>query len=763
MMFTVFPVVFFLTVLLGHVPGASAEKESFDLGSFVTDNRETWKIDADKMSYDQNLGMYEGEGNVRMTSGERFITADRAALDTKNQKVELWGNAFLRFGKNWLKGEHVVWNLDTETGWLDGGTIFFSESRFYVGGKYLAKTGDTQYEVKNGFLTSCTPDHPDWNLHYTNMQIDTDGNAWMKNTSFWTYGLPVAYSPLAALPVVTDRQSGFLLPWGGVSNMNGFETELPFYWAFRDDMDMTFYGRYMEERGWMSGLEYRVSNSTLGEGIWQLNYMNDQIDKSRLAKYGYSYEATDRYWLRGRQTFDLPWDIEGRLDVDFVSDKNFLQEFSRGSASYAYSNKAFTDFLERGILSDQNSLVRESALYLEHREESSVLSMDLRYWQQLDRTKDEFTVQVAPSFSYDIIPTWIGKSPFYYTLDTSLANNWKAEGTWGDRLDVFPKVYYPTHLKDYIDFESSVGARSTSYAAMRADGDTGSALDERLLPDVRLQATSRLNRVYDADFGNITALQHSIRPEIDYEYIPSGMQPSDFPKLTRLDQDQARNDLRYGFSTFLTAKEMSKDKEGNETAAYRELVRLSVFQEFNFEAPPADSLILPAHNDMLFSQDGGKGFSGVGMRFDIMPKKFITLSYDTEIYTDGNAAKHDVFTTIHSDQGHYFRVDYQYRDDLPVHEVIGSVFYKLFSNIYLVTSHDYSIEQGEFVSQDYGVRYMRGCWGMGLAYERNGTDNRIAFSFNMLGLGNFGKKFGYEPSDSLDSSSVAGGGPFQTP
>ena len=36
--------------------------------------------------------------------------------------------------------------------------------------------------------------------------------------------------------------------------------------------------------------------------------------------------------------------------------------------------------------------------------------------------------------------------------------------------------------------------------------------------------------------------------------------------------------------------------------------------------------------------------------------------------------------------------------------------------------------------QGYGIRYIRGCWGVGGGYEREGNDNRFIFTLDLLGL-----------------------------
>ena len=161
--------------------------------------------------------------------------------------------------------------------------------------------------------------------------------------------------------------------------------------------------------------------------------------------------------------------------------------------------------------------------------------------------------------------------------------------------------------------------------------DNSNDFTERTVPDAKVEMSTRLNREYQADFMDITAVQHAIEPEVSYEYSTQallfGNQTT--PLIDRLDQDQARNGVRYGFSTFLTGKEVAKDAngnpildaDGNPTTIYRELVRFRVFQFFNVEPPSVPDPVFETQNIMR------QGFSPVGIRLDIMPKKYLSFSY----------------------------------------------------------------------------------------------------------------------------------------
>jgi len=711
--------------------------------TFVSGTTGTWQINADQISYDKKQNVYEATGNVLISSGDRSIKADWAKLDAQNHQADLKGHVLLRYGRDWLSGEHVVWNLQEETGQVDDGLIYFDKNHFYIQGRLISKTGLSIYQLEDGYLTTCDPQNPDWRIRFKTMKVNTDGFAWAKHTSFWAKNIPLLYTPFVALPADQDRQSGLLLPWAGASNLNGLEGELPFFWAMRQDMDLTFYGRFMQDRGVMGGLEYRIANKTFGEGIWLGNYLRDQASKEHLAEYGYPYIKSDRFWVRSRHSFDLPFQIEGKLDLDIVSDKNYLKEFKSGSTSYDYTNEIFGKFFGRGVLNDDTITARENILYLNRRGDSSLIYMDAIYWDQLDRSLDQFTLQRLPELSYNVVPAWIDGLPLYYTLGTSATSYYREEGDKGYRLDLYPRISYPLHWKTYLDVQPSVGLNSTSYY-VDWDENSRSNWQQRTLTDVKLEMTSRLNRVYGFNVGNYVALQHSLRPEIVYEYMPKVNQ-DDLPQFDSLDDIEERHGISYGISNFLIGKANQLDPQGRNVTSYREFARLQVYQTLNIrKAATSDSdfsnLESIQMDDGTDSSEAEKTrFSPLNVLLDVYPGKYLTLTYDTQIATEeGNVNRHDLYATLDSGTGYFVRAGYQFYRDTVIDELIMESGVKLLSSIYLTTYHDYSFDKQELFKQAYGLKYQHGCWGLGLSYQKEGEDNRFAFYIDLLGLGHFG-------------------------
>ncbi len=723
--------IFFLpTMVLGQVPPWGAVNQR----NLVHTSNGPWVIDADRLSYDHQNRVYVGEGNVHVHSGDRSLRAQWASVNLESQTVELRGNVRLEYGRDWLEGDHVHWDLNEETGTVDEGLLFFSANGFYVQGRSIAKVGPNQFTLVDGFVTSCPPGRPDWKLRYGRMEVNVDGVAWVRDTSFWARRVPLIYLPVLAFPVQTQRKPGFLAPWAGFSRLHGLEGEIPYYWAMREDMDVTLHGRYMVERGFMGTVEYRVHSEKWGQGAWLFTHLYDQADREHLSSRGYPFETRSRFWLRSRHSVSLTDDLRARIDLDVVSDRNYLKEFERGAASFDYSDRTFRDFLGRGILNDKNLPARESSLYVDRRFQDSLLGLDVRYWDQLDPALDEFTLQRLPEVSFHTIPSWFMDSPFYYTLHSSLVHHWRSEGDRGNRLDVYPRLYFPLHWKSYVDVEPSLGGRVTGYH-VDWEGSTLDAWQSRFQGDVRVEVSSRLNRVYPLEMGDYVAFQHAFRPEVQYVYSGEGINQDRVPQFDRLDQNQFQHSLSYGFTNFLTSKKVSLDPEGKPVTSFHEFARLRLFQFFNID---------PLPEDIRFVPKTGRGFTAVGLRTDFMPHKYVTLTYDSLLYsTDREDLSHELYLTLNSGKGHVVRFNYQYREDRPVDEFIAETDLRITPQIYLSTYHNYSLEQNEMFKQGYGVRYLRDCWGVTLRYEKERDDQRIAFSVNLLGLGALGTTFAY--------------------
>ena len=80
--------------------------------------------------------------------------------------------------------------------------------------------------------------------------------------------VPVAYVPYAVFPVKSERATGMLIPAFSLTDTDGFTLKNFFYWAPRDNFDVTIYeggGRFIHAPS--SGKQ--VSRASLDNPFWQ--------------------------------------------------------------------------------------------------------------------------------------------------------------------------------------------------------------------------------------------------------------------------------------------------------------------------------------------------------------------------------------------------------------------------------------------------------------------------------------------------------------
>ena len=132
----------------------------------------------------------------------------------------------------------------------------------------------------------------------------------------------------------------------------------------------------------------------------------------------------------------------------------------------------------------------------------------------------------------------------------------------------------------------------------------------------------------------------------------------------------------------------------------------------------------------------------MGFRLDIMPKKYFSFSYnvDVDLNSAGQGGAQNLYMTLDSTKGQVVVISYQDIPGLAVNEVSLITNLKVYKDIYVSTWHDYSLDAGIMFLQGYGVRYIRGCWGVGAGYEKQGIDNRFVFTLDLLGLGSLGQQ-----------------------
>lgn len=727
-----------------------------DVGSGDPETGSAWQIDADQIDYDQNQDEFYAHGAVRITRQGRILQADRVRLNQTTGDASADGNVRLTSGEDLVTGEHLDMNLNTETGLLTDGQVFISKNHLYLSGREIRKTGPWTYEARRISITSCDGEDPAWRLTGNNFKVTIEGYGSATHTALWARKLPVLYSPYLFFPVKLKRQSGLLMPEFGYSDRKGSEYLQPLFWAINDSSDATFYAHYMSQRGVRTGIEYRYVLDEYSKGaLFAEGYEDSKIDDGQpdnTKRWGYEDDAvlrenTDRYWFRMKHNHRLGGGVDAKLDLDVVSDQDYLHEFKSGYNGFSATRDYYLETFGRDI-DDYNDPIRLNRLNLNRIWTQYSFNADMRWYDDVIKRRqgtENQTLQQLPALSLVGIKQPIGRSPLFYDLNTSYTHYYRINGTRGQRADIYPRAYLPFDVAGAFSFEPSVGVRGTAWHIdhyeTRPDHDRDDLA--RAMYDFKLDISTELYRIFDFGIGGCDRLKHAITPEITYEYTPE-VDQSSYPNFdagseTSTTSDQVsfsvdrigrKNLITYGITNTFTARAPGWDKNQERRYTYTPFLRFKLSQSFDINK----------HNE-----DDPRPFSDFLAELDLTPGRYVAIDTDAQWSVYDNEFK--AFSTamiLWNPRGDRLTADYRYTRETSEAAGDGIQTLRLGAELKLTDrwglrgTYEENIYNQIEIERTLGFSYLGSCWGVRADYGFEQDNHRFNLMFSLAGLGDIG-------------------------
>jgi LPS-assembly protein len=712
-----------------------------------------WHIMADRIYFDDPNQSYVAEGNVSIIREGRVLTADRVILDEKSRQAFAEGDVRLVAGQDQLYGRTLNLHLDNETGLLTDGTLFLAQNHLYISGREIEKTGPESYSIRQATLTSCDGPDPAWRITSREVKVTIEGYGTARHAAFWVRRVPLLYTPYLFFPVKVERQSGLLAPSFGYSERRGAEYLQPLYWAIDDSSDATFFTHYMDKRGLRGGLEYRYVRSAESYGAVMADGFTDRrVDDGteNSDQWGFSNDATprpntDRYWLRAKADQNLPADFKARLDLDIVSDQDYLREFRSGQNGFTYTQDYFREMLGRDI-DDYDESIRFNRLNASRLWNYYTLNADLRWFDDVIKRRQgdiDDTLQQLPVITFDGIRQSLAGSPLYVGFASSYVNFYREEGERGQRVDLHPRIYYPFYVLKGISVEPSAGFRQTAWHIDRHSEPGEEQRDHyRAIYDLRLDLNTEFFQVFDFGRAGYDRIKHAIMPEVVYEYIPDNDQ-GDLPLFNRsVDRILRRNTITYGITNFLTARRpLPNDQERIEKFRYLDFFRLKAFQSFDINEYNEDQ-----EEQDRGTQDGFEPFSDITAEMDITPGRYVSFTTRAEWSPyDSQLTRYRAGPRLWNDRGDFVNAYYIYRREMEFRNQAQSETLSLAGRLIISArwqvrgEYEYNFVTSELVTSVTGVGYRSQCWSVDVDYREESNDRGFMVLFTLAGLGTIGQ------------------------
>jgi lipopolysaccharide assembly outer membrane protein LptD (OstA) len=512
------------------------------------------EITADALDYDAERQLYVASGNVELVQGSRNLKADHVAFNRITGRGVASGNVELVENGEVLRAQYVEFDVNTRGGMVRQGSIDSPAGQFRASGDEIVKTGENTYTFKGGVFTTCRCPDPDsrdpWRIRAREAELEVGGYGVVHDATLDILDVPVLWTPWLILPLRTERQTGFLLPEISGGSRRSFEVGVPFFWAARENVNVTLTPRYSLRRGFKQDVDVET-------------LIGRESSADVFAAFAYDHEVQpdstrdpfdrERWATIGDTELFIPGGARFRSDFRFVSDNDYPIDFQELRPVRAERWLESTASLARGFGASGRFGALGVARFADDMQSPDDLDRDGAVLNRLPQLSfaalpgavAEAVPWLTPSLDVDYTAFQSRQSPHGDDaggfLDTGPDGIFSPDernfgvgntdpnqddittspgGTEGDgffqegepltdeghRFHFYPKLGAPLSLARAFEVYPEVGWYQTVYSTRREN------LEQRGLPTARVDLRTRLRRHY----GSVS---HTIEPTVGYAYV----------------------------------------------------------------------------------------------------------------------------------------------------------------------------------------------------------------------------------------------------
>ncbi|EDP58376.1 LPS assembly protein LptD [Vibrio sp. AND4] len=663
-------------------------------------------INGDKAQY---------SGNVEVTQGPKKITADNVTLHQQENVVVAEGNVNFNDGKVKARSDRVTNNINEDTFSLENTNYQFLCQQGRGTAAYIARTGQSVYELEDGTITSCPQGDNAWRLVASGIDVDqNEETATLHHPRFEILDVPVFYIPYITMPIGNTRKTGLLFPSLSYGSSDGLEVELPFYWNIAPQYDMTITPMYMEKRGNKLDTDFRYLTEGWGGGEIKGEYMGSDKKYSDKTRWGYQFKhdgIINKQWV-------VSLDYSKVSDVDYFRDLDSdIGNREDGQLLQAGEVKYRSDFWDASLR------VRDFQILLEDENQPYRIlpQLELNYYTPLwgDYVNFDVNSEVSRFESDDTDKPDATRVHVEPGITIPLSNSW---ATWTTEARLL-STYYSQEL------------------AGLTDPVQRNALDEsvsRVMPEFRSHARIYLER----DTSWIEGYTQTLEPQLQYLYVPDEDQSNIYNydttllqtdyyglfrsrKYSGIDKIASANQLSYGASTRFFDED------------YKERLNVSFGQIYYFDKKTKI-------NNNPNMPDETSNYSSWAVEADFNYNDYLLyhggLQYDIDLSSMqlANSTLEYQFKDGFI-QGNYRYVTQEYIEDTIAVKNLDMLTRKGISQAGIVAAYEfnpswsasgqYYYDLNENIDMEWlaSLRYQSDCWYLGLTYSNQllGWDDKV--------------------------------------
>jgi lipopolysaccharide assembly outer membrane protein LptD (OstA) len=542
-----------------------------------------------------------GTGKILITYHDVKLTCDKVTFNTRTQDTLAEGNVVFTKGDNVITGNRLTYNFKTGIGSLSNAKAYFGP--WYGHGSSVEKVAQNEFEVREGYVTTCDLEKPHYRIASKTIRIYLDDRVVAENVLFLVDGFPLFYIPRYSLSLKEKFAANILLP--GNSGEWGYYVLAGHRYYFNDAFKGYVHLDYREKQGIGGGFDTIYDTRVAGKGVLRV-YGTQAKDKEDI--YGEEVPG-NRYRVQLRHKWSIDERTDALLEFHKSSDRNFIKEY--------YLREEF----------EKDAHPPSYLYYLKKYDQWNLSVLGQK------RVNDfETVVERLPEIGLNLRSRSIGDSNFYYRSDFDIVNLTKKfqDSSFDDetaRIDAYNHLDYVFHPLGFVTVKPYAGVRQTWFSRSQTEGDED---DVRGAFYSGADLSMRFHKMYNIESNplgiEVHGLRHIITPIVNYEYVHEPTIGDD--QLTQFDDVDAlnlTNHMRLG------VKNKLKTKQGEGTQeSIVDLATLLLFADYEFP------------------EETGSGFKDILADLELRPSRWMRIESDARYDTDTRAihtANFDFFAT----------------------------------------------------------------------------------------------------------------------
>ncbi len=568
-------------------------------------------INGDNVEYSTDNKEVTATGNIEVIYKGSKLTCNKLTVNMQTKEGLAEGNARLEDAKGVITGERIIYDFQNKTGVILNAD--FRAIPYFGKAKKVEKVSDNEFVAKNGYLTTCSLDHPHYRFATKKINMFPGDKMQAQQAMLYLGAVPVVYLPQFNYsmkePIMhVQVEPGKRKEWGPYV-LNTWR------YSISDNVNALFSLDYRSKLGLAEGFEINYAKSPVGKGDFKFYYTDEKPDnqpKGAPAEF-------QRYFMRWRHK----WDIDARTNViaEFYKITDERRKFDS-------THEILKDYFFREYEKDSQPLS-----YLLFHRSFNYSSLDILLQKRTNHWFNQ--LEKKPEINYSLPSLQLGGSPFYFENSSQLGNyNNKAAAPNDDltvaRLDTTNKFSMPAKIA-FVQFKPFVSSRQTFYDK-GANGQTGIV---RTIFYSGADLSTKFYRIFVAKTNflglDINGLRHIITPTVGYLYTHVPTIPgSNIRYIDGTDSINRGNTASLGLSNKLQTKRQGQSVD---------FVDFLITTDYVLDPKKGDNAILtPREGEGLKSN-----FSDILFKLKVLPYSWVRLESDATFehsdHTDVNYNK----------------------------------------------------------------------------------------------------------------------------